>query len=927
MKTAIIKNHLPLLLGLSLLTQAPSGRAQTTIWSDNFNIPDTTSLDGSDQTGRHTGLLATNVVARSGGIELTITNDMLNLLKAGNSNDGRMRFAAATNTSGRWDWSSGAAGAAITASGGMQIDFDWTADENTSGDWISYNVGITPNSDTSLRVINAGTDYGILLQDDGGFQSFTNGTAVSSGGAGTFDVTSLSRHVTLDYAFTSWADGSPVTVTAYVNGNLITSQTFKWNGNSGIQNMEISSYAAHSAIDNFSVQTFAPPPYITVSAASDAPATVYAGRTVNFIGAVAGTLPITNQWMVDKGSGFVKVSASATNATLTLAGAQVSDSGTYELFSSNAAGSANSDPLALTVVSAPSTTSLNVQFTGSWLGSGNAPAQTAAGVIGNDGDTWNPISNPTGGTAPAGLAVGTNISLVDVSDIGTSVTLDYVGDYIFNGWAFGYESSDPFVVAGSSVENLMAGYMGSVSQGSSADTNTVTLHHLAPGSYDLYVYASGRSDGQTRINVFAANGSTAVCGPNSGNSTLTAGANYVHLTPTVASDGLLHLSYYGTVDAGQALMNGFQVNGPVTLPTLFLSSDTTSDSPATNYAGRTLTLTAGFGGYPTPALQWKINTGSGFVNVSSSATNSSLILSNAQPSASGSYALFASNVVGTSNSTPVNLTVLPLPTANFGINVNVQFIGTSRGTGFADTQTGPAVIGNAGDFWNPVSNPNPVAADTTPIYGNGLILSDASDIGTSFTLDYTGSADLNSGAGNPFYGSGSPAAFLLESSLTAENSGNATVTLHGVPMGTYNLYLYASAGTAGQSAVSQFTANGDTASAGPNSGNNALAAGANYVLITPVVSGNGLLNISFNGAATGLGILNGFQLSGPGAYNLFVNLGMQQNGSQITLTWPNGTLLETTNLLGPWTTNAAASPFTFTPSPTQAQKYYKVQVR
>jgi len=297
------------------------------------------------------------------------------------------------------------------------------------------------------------------------------------------------------------------------------------------------------------------------------------------------------------------------------------------------------------------------------------------------------------------------------------------------------------------------------------------------------------------------------------------------------------------------------------------------------------------------------------------------------PGASGSYALFASNVVGTSNSTPVNLTVLPLPTSNFGINVNVQFIGTSRGTGFADTQTGPAVIGNAGDFWNPISNPNPVGADTTPIYGNGLILADAGDIGTTFTIDYTGSADLNTGIGNPFSGSGSPAAFLMESSLTAENSSNATVTLHGVPPGTYDLYLYSSAGTAGQSAVSQFTANGDTASVGPNSGNNVLTAGANYVLITPTVAANGLLNVSFNGTATGLANLNGFQLSGPGAYNLYVTLGVQQNGSQLRLTWANGTLLESTNLLGPWITNNASSPYTFTPTAATPQKFFKVRVQ
>jgi hypothetical protein len=186
---------------------------------------------------------------------------------------------------------------------------------------------------------------------------------------------------------------------------------------------------------------------------------------------------------------------------------------------------------------------------------------------------------------------------------------------------------------------------------------------------------------------------------------------------------------------------------------------------------------------------------------------------------------------------------------------------------------------------------------------------------------------LNAGTGNPFAGSGSPAAFLMESSLDAENGSAGTVTLHGILPGTYDLYLYSSAGNGGQTAVSQFTANGATASSGPNNGNNVLTAGQNYVLLTPIVTTNGLLNISFVGTATGLANLNGFQLSGPGAFNLFVTLGIQQSGSQITLTWPNGTLLETTNLLSPWTTNAATSPFTFTPSPTQPQKFYRVRVQ
>jgi hypothetical protein len=168
---------------------------------------------------------------------------------------------------------------------------------------------------------------------------------------------------------------------------------------------------------------------------------------------------------------------------------------------------------------------------------------------------------------------------------------------------------------------------------------------------------------------------------------------------------------------------------------------------------------------------------------------------------------------------------------------------------------------------------------------------------------------------------------LMQAALTAEGNSTATVTLHGILPGTYDLYLYSSAGNGGQANVSQFTANGVSTIAGPNSALNILTEHTNYVHLTPVVTGNGLLNISLVGSGTAQAQLNGFQLSGPGATNLVVTVGIQKNGSQVTLTWPNGTLLETTNLLSAWITNGAPSPFTFTPSPTEPQKFYKVQVQ
>lgn len=862
-RTRLARAFVTSAFAISLGVTGLATHAQTVIYSDNFNIADTTSLDGSDQTGRHTGLLANNVVGRSGGVQLTITSDELNIFKTGSGNDGRMRLCDAANTANRWNWASGTAGSTITNAGGMQIDFDWTAADSTSGDWIAYSVGINTNSDVNLRILDSGTDSGIIFRNSGSATVFKNGTG---GASANFDVSSLTRHVTLLYSFTSFADGSPVLLNASINGTQVMSQSFTWNGNSGVQNMEIASYANGTRIDNFTVSSVSPPPSISLATdiSADAPVTNYAGRTVTLSVGIVGTAPITNQWKVDKGSGFVSI-ANATNSTLVLTNAQVTNSGVYELFSSNKAGATNSSSTNLVFIPASTNNFINVQFTGGWLGGGYAATQAGTAVIGNDGDVWNPIGNTTGGTSPAGLALGTNIALLDVVNVGTAVTMDYVGDYIFDGAAFG--NSNPFIDAGSPVAPLMTGYMGSVTQSGNpaGDTNTVTLHNLIPGSYDLYLFANGRYDGQGRITVFSANGQTAVCGPNSGNNSLTAGANYVHLTPTVTTNGLLNIGAVGTTDSGQGLMNGFQVYGPVTAPTLFLSSDTTSDSPTTDYAGRNLTLKAAFGGYPQPALQWMVDKGSGFVNVSASATNSSLTLANAQTSDAGSYALFAANVVGVLNSTPMALTILPAPTGNFGVNINAQFDGTTYTGTRAPAQVGPAVIGNSGDYWNGVSNPNPVGGDTNRISGLIVGLLDALNIGTSWNLSYLGDQDYDSGTDNPFAGSGSPAQNLLEAALRITGGQTGTVTLTGLPSGTYDLYLYSSAGNALQTPVTRFAANGSYDNAGPNSGNNVLTVEGNYVHLTPVVSASGVLTISLSGLGTADASLNGLQLSGPGA--------------------------------------------------------------
>jgi hypothetical protein len=52
---------------------------------------------------------------------------------------------------------------------------------------------------------------------------------------------------------------------------------------------------------------------------------------------------------------------------------------------------------------------------------------------------------------------------------------------------------------------------------------------------------------------------------------------------------------------------------------------------------------------------------------------------------------------------------------------------------------------------------------------------------------------------------------------------------------------------------------------------------------------------------------------------------LSQSGGNLTLTWSSGSLVEATNVLGPWTTNVATSPYTF--APTEPMKFYRLQLQ
>ena len=164
------------------------------------------------------------------------------------------------NTGEDWhDWSTGPAGAQILADGGLLIEFDWNAVNNTSANWISVNVGHGNQAagEPPTRVNNAATDIGILFRFDGRSELFDNG--INLGAQGNHTATIGLRHVTLDYSFNSFADGTPVSLIANVDGTeVFNGGGFTWDGNGGEFYFEIGTLE-NTLIDNVAISSIPEP--------------------------------------------------------------------------------------------------------------------------------------------------------------------------------------------------------------------------------------------------------------------------------------------------------------------------------------------------------------------------------------------------------------------------------------------------------------------------------------------------------------------------------------------------------------------------------------------------------------------------------------------------------------------------------------------
>lgn len=216
-----------------LLAAGVSGNAQTVIYSDNFQTPDTSSFDSAPLAGRLSGVDASLVYGQSGGAELSISGNQLSMPATYSYVEMRFNNTGQTGGSGTnlFDWSTGSGGTAITAAGGMNVSFTITAPDTTnSNNWISLSVGAGNVDNTGVngpRVNHNNTSAGILFRDSGGTAIFNNGVEYTAG-EGSITPISVTHSISIYYEFNSWAAGAPVTMAAYEDGTLVGTDSFTW---------------------------------------------------------------------------------------------------------------------------------------------------------------------------------------------------------------------------------------------------------------------------------------------------------------------------------------------------------------------------------------------------------------------------------------------------------------------------------------------------------------------------------------------------------------------------------------------------------------------------------------------------------------------------------------------------------------------------
>jgi autotransporter-associated beta strand protein len=293
------------------------------------------------------------------------------------------------------------------------------------------------------------------------------------------------------------------------------------------------------------------PPTVPVELApmTIVPSPVYVGQgPVTMTASFTGQQPITYQWQVDTGSGYVNI-PDATNTTYVIPTANTTNAGTYICWASNAMSAGTPSPSTaqyLTVNATPDTLVANYAVNNAY----NGPGVLGSGTYWNqlDHSSTNLTSTADDGSTPASFGIGIT-------------TLTY-----FNGGATGIPLFQNYLYA---------------NDGSS---HTFTFTDLIPGVYNVAIYSGDIYHGShTSFSIGSVtNGVT-----NTVDNAFVQGNNYVLFTNVVPTNGVINGTWARPVgiNNNDAVFNGLQLQlaWPLSNPHMFIVSQPTNVSAVVGY--------------------------------------------------------------------------------------------------------------------------------------------------------------------------------------------------------------------------------------------------------------------------------------------------------------------------------------------------------
>jgi hypothetical protein len=189
-------------------------------------------------------------------------------------------------------------------------------------------------------------------------------------------------------------------------------------------------------------------------------------------------------------------------------------------------------------------------------------------------------------------------------------------------------------------------------------------------------------------------------------------------------------------------------------------------------------------------------------------------------------------------------------------------------------------------------------------YGTGLSVTNGT---TVFIFDTTGASASQFGGYTTWTGqfNGTTGDANLDTILSSVNEGVATIALNNLTVGRkYSAQVFAFDDNQGTRTNRQanFSDSNDAADVSQS-----FAMGDNVYVVGTFTATNTTQTISLNGDF-------GCYLCCVIVRALAATPAIQWSGSNLQVNWDYGTLLEATNLSGPWTTNPATSPYLFSPT-------------